>query len=114
MAKEKGYRIVITTPAQNRYQETILPYLLEHFSIVRAAEIDLAIAQKLAFLSENPFLGTKEKYLNHLGKDFRFILHKESRNFEIKILYFASVHGETIYVTDFFPTLMNPTKMINP
>jgi hypothetical protein len=37
-----------------------LPYLLEHFSIDRAAEIDLAIAQKVAFLSKNPFLGTKE------------------------------------------------------
>ncbi len=114
MAKEEGFKIVVTTPAQNRYQETILPYLLEHFSIDRAAEIDLAIARKVASLSKNPFVGTKEKYLNHMDHDFRFILHKESRNFEIKIIYFASVKTETIFVTDFFPTLMNPTKLGKP
>ncbi len=114
MDKEKGFGIVVTSPAQKRYQETILPYLLEHFSIDRAAAIDLAIAQKVSSLSKNPFLGTKEKYLNHLNHDFRFILNKESRNFEIKIIYFASVKTATIFVTDFFPTLMNPTKLGKP
>ena len=113
MDKEKGYKVVVTSPAQKRYQETILPYLVEHFSIERVSEIDRLIAQKVASLSSNPFLGTKEKYLDHLDNDFRFILHKESRNFEIKIIYFASKQSGTIFVTDFFPTLMSPDKIVN-
>lgn len=111
MVKEKGYEIVITTPARISYQETVLPYLLEHFSIKRAAEIDRIIAQKVASLSMNPFLGTKEKYLEHLENEFRFLLHRESRNFEIKIIYFASEKSKTIYITDFFPTTMNPSRL---
>ena len=114
MDKEKGFKIVITSAAYNRYQDTILPYLVDHFSTIRAAEIDLAIAQTVASLLRNPFVGAKEKYLDHLESDFRFILHKESRNFEIKIIYFASKKSQTIFVTDFFPTLMDPEKIIYP
>lgn len=114
MDTEKCYKIAVATPAQNRYQEMILPYLLEHFSIERAAEIDLSIARTMASLSSNPYLGTKERYLNHPDHDFRFLLHRESRNFEIKIIYFASKESETIFITDFFPTLMHPDEMVNP
>lgn len=105
---------VVTSPAHKRYQDTILPYLFDHFSIDRAAEIDLSIAQTVASPSSNPSVGTKEKYLNHLESAFRFILHKESRNFEIKIIYFTSKKNQTIFVTDFFPTLMDPDKISYP
>ena len=111
MAAEKVYEVIITTPAQRRYEETILQYLMENFSIERVKEIDLRLVQKVSSLSFKPFSGTKEKYLAHLKEAFRFILHKESRNFEIKILYFVDEESHRIYVTDFFPTKMNPERL---
>ncbi len=67
----------------------------------------------MASLSSNPYSGTKEKYLNDPDHDFRFLLHKESRNFEIKIIYIAADESQTIFVTDFFPTLMHPDNMVS-
>lgn len=114
MAQEEGFKIVVTTPAQKKYQETILAYLSEHFSIERAADIDLSISRSVASLTKKPYRGTIEKYLDQLANEFRFILHKESRHFEIKIIYFVSQESKTVFVTDFFPTRMNPQHMNTP
>lgn len=113
MVEEENYRIVVTSPAQTRYQKTILTYLIKHFSLERAYEIDNAITNKLDLLKLNPGRGALEKYLMGLEKEFRFILHKETRNFEIKIIYFVQEENKTVFVTDFFPSMMNPKKMHN-
>jgi len=86
---------------------------VEHFSIKRAAEIDLSIARSIESLSTRPMRGTIEKYLDQMAREFRFVLHKESQNFEIKIIYFVSEKSKTVFITDFFPTRMNPLHM-NP
>ena len=111
MAEEKVYEIVIARPAKNRYQESILPYLQEHFSFERAIEIDKNILKTTGTLDKNPTRGKKEKYLEEAKETFRFILHKETKHFEKKIIYYISEDKNTVYVTDFFPTKMDPQRI---
>lgn len=95
----------------SRYQQRILAYLYENFSFERASEIDDTIIEKAASLSHQPLRGRKEDFLLGFEKDFRFILHKETKHFEVKIVYYIDEAASKIYVTDFFPTKMNPQKI---
>jgi hypothetical protein len=113
MGEEKLYEIVITKAAMIQYQDRVLPYLYDNFSFERASEIDEKIINKVNTLSTHPLRGRLEAYLSSFKQDFRFILYKENKNFEIKIIYFLAEKGFTVYVTDFFPTKMNPQKMID-
>lgn len=111
MDKEEDFKIIVTQQARKRYQETVLEYLFTYFSTNRAIEIDKAIFEKVSSLKARKYTGTKENYLSHFKEDFRFILHKEHSSFEIKIIYFVSEENKSIFVTDFFPTKMNPDKL---
>ncbi len=79
MAKGKTYKIVIARPAGNRYHEEILPYVYENFSFERAVEVDENILRTTRTLNKKPGRGRKEKYLEDADKEFRFLLHKETR-----------------------------------
>ena len=105
------FQIIITKPAQERYIETILPYLLTNFSISRARSIESKIDKTINKLRLKPLIGTRERYLSQFREEFRFLLFRETRNFEIKIIYFISSSTHTIFITDFFPMLMNPSKL---
>ncbi len=109
MVEEKVFKVVVTRPALIRYQETVLVYLFEHFSYERAREIDESILATATTLQRNPARGRKEKCLEELNQGFRFILHKETRHLEIKIIYY--ILERTVYITDFFPTRMDPRKI---
>ena len=111
MAEEKIYKIVIASPAKSRYQESVLPYIYENFSFERAIEVDENILKFAATLDKKPSRGKIEKYLEEAKEEFRFILHKETKHFEIKIIYYINEIYETVYITDFFPTKMNPQKI---
>lgn len=113
MGGEKIYKVVITRPAATRFQQRILPYLYENFSFDRAAEIDQDILKSVRTLSKQPSRGRVEKFLLDTSKQFRFILFKETRLFEIKIVYFIDEDQLKVNVTDFFPTRMNPQKLNN-
>ena len=111
MAEEKIYKIVIARPAKNRYQESVLPYFYEHFSFERAIEIDENMLKTTGTLNRNPGRGRKEKYLEEAKENFKFILYKETKHFEIKIIYYINEDEGKVYVTDFFPTKMDPQKI---
>lgn len=96
-----------------QYQRNILIYLSENFSLERALEIEYSINRTIHSLELQPYRGTKEKFLIHLNNDHRFILHKESRNFEIKIIYTIDEQRKIVYITDFFPSLMHPNKLLD-
>jgi len=108
LAPRSSYEVVTTTPASQRYKEDVLKYLVKYFTISRATEIDTAIIEFAASLSKSPSRGTREPYLSHKEQDFRFILFKEGNSIEIKIIYFIDEDLMTVYITDFFPTKMNP------
>tara|TARA_R110002050_G_scaffold200492_1_gene335370 strand:+ start:28784 stop:29131 length:348 start_codon:yes stop_codon:yes gene_type:complete len=107
----KEYHIEISLPAQKRYHYEILSYLLVHFSLERSIEIDENITKTLSSLTTLPGRGKSERYLESHRNEFRFILHKESRNIEVKIIYYISEELGKVYVTDFFPVKMNPETL---
>lgn len=111
MGEEKVYKIDIAKPAKNRYQQRILPYIYDNFSFERAEEIDESILKTVGTLSKKPGRGSKEKYLIEFREDFKFILHKETKHFEIKIIYFVDEENGIVNVTDFFPTKMSPQRI---
>ncbi|MDT8410901.1 MAG: hypothetical protein RQ875_00440 [Vicingaceae bacterium] len=111
MAEQQIFEIEITYPAEKRYQEEILAYLVKNFSLERALEINDNIIASVASISTMPKRGRLEPVLKKYPQQFRFILHKETRNFEIKIIYYINQSVRKIYVTDFFPVLMYPEKL---
>jgi len=111
MAEERVYKIVIALPAQARYQQRILPYIHENFNFERAIEVDENILMTARTLDKKPNRGRKEKYLEEAREKFKFILHKETKQFEIKIIYYVNEEKGTVYITDFFPTKMDPQKI---
>lgn len=108
---EATYKVVIASPAKNRYHQHVLPYLFDNFSVERALEIDEKIIATASTLDRNPLRGRKEDHLRSLKEEFRFILHKETKHFEVKIIYYIDEPQSVVYVTDFFPTKMNPRRI---
>jgi plasmid stabilization system protein ParE len=107
------YKVVITTSAKNRFQREIISYLLLHFSLNKVIQIETNIQNEIILIAKNPKRGTKERTLNNLLKPFRYILIKESRNVELKIIYMTYEDEQTVIITDFFPTKMSPDRMLN-
>ena len=114
MAQEKFYEVIVTIPARTRYQKEVLSYLIQHFSIERVSEIDTTIIEKVKKLSKMPQRGTLLKLYKKNNLEFRFVIFKETRNLEIKIIYFIDESNLKVYITDFFPVLMEPSKMNKP
>ncbi|MCF6352077.1 MAG: hypothetical protein L3J06_03610, partial [Cyclobacteriaceae bacterium] len=76
-------------------------------SFKRAIEVDENILRSTETLDKQPSRG----YLEEAKEGFRFILHKETKHFEIKIIYYIDEIDDTVFITDFFPTKMDPQKI---
>lgn len=111
MAAQKRYKVVVTEPARSRYRETILPYLLRNFSLERAVDIETDLFIRTGTLSIMPQRGALEEYLPASNPAIRFILFRETRHFELKILYYVDESTATVFVADYFPTAMHPKGM---
>ena len=111
MAQKSIYQVIITKPALVRYQEEVLHYILQFFSVERALEIDNNITETLESLMKMPERGAVERQLKNKGVNYRFLLFRQSRNLELKIVYYILEQDKKVYVTDFFPVLMNPNKV---
>ncbi|MGM0581940.1 MAG: hypothetical protein ACQETL_14745 [Bacteroidota bacterium] len=112
MDKEKSYKVITTKSATLKYQLRVLPYLFENFNFNRATEIEEKILKFATTLSSKPARGRREIHLSSFKEDFRFILFQETKNFELKIIYFIDETELIVYITDFFPTKLNPQKII--
>ena len=113
MDKEKIYEVIVATPALMRYQKTVLSYLMEHYNPHRVFEIDQQLLSESRKLSTFPRKGKLEEYLSHFKEEFRYILFAPSKGLEIKIIYFIDEKSKKVYITDFFPTKMDPNKIMN-
>lgn len=111
MAESKTYRVEVTKGARDRFQRTILPYLFRNFSESRVFEIDRSLEKATDSLSSIPFRGSIEHQLGGQTLQYRFILFRETRYFELKILYFVDEINATVFVVDYFPTAMHPKRM---
>ncbi len=112
MAKEEAsrYEVVITATAEIYFYE-LAEYLYEHMAFDRAEEITREIHEAVLSLGLLYRRGKRENKLAGRKFDYRYILYKRTPRAEIKIIYFISEKEKTVYVTDFFPTEKNPTKI---
>lgn len=65
-------------------------------------------------LGTHPHRGTFENDLSDEALSYRYILFRETRHFELKILYYVDDETSTVFVVDYFPTLMHPKRMTKP
>ena len=84
--------------------EEILNFIVSEVSYEKLMRIRDGILYAAETLLENPFIGQKEIYLEHLGLGHRRIIQGN-----YKIIY--RVTDQFIYITDIFDTRQNPEKM---
>lgn len=111
MAETEEYQVILTNPAKFRFQDEILDYIERNFSWKRAEEVDAEILDLVKSLSINPQRGAVEKLVLAKRYAFRFVLYQATRYFEIKVLYHIDEAKKVVFITDFFPTRMNPSKI---
>lgn len=98
-------KVIYTRQSLDSLQES-MQFLLEDLSIPfeKVSEIKTQLLDKADSLALNPYIGQKEEYLDHLGKEYRRLIEGH-----FKIIYL--IEGERIYITDFFDTRQDPEKM---
>ena len=108
MGEEKVYQVVVTTPAKNRYQLHVLPYLHDNFSFERATEIDENILSATGTLDKK-LIGEEKKNTCEVGRRNLglFYLRKPGN-----LNYYVNKANGVVYVTDFFSTKMNPQSIM--
>lgn len=111
MAETKEYQVIVTNPAKFRFQDEILDYIERNFSWKRAEEVEAEILSLVKSLAINPQRGALEKSVLNKKYTFRFVLYQATRYFEIKVLYHIVEDNKLVFITDFFPTRMNPSKI---
>ena len=96
-------KVVYTEQAFESLEE-IKELLSKNHSPEKVEAIRTKILDKAESLIEFSERGQIEEYLLSLKKGHRYILEKHT-----KIIY--RIIGKTIYITDFFDTRQDPTKM---
>jgi len=114
MAEGQRYRVIVTEAAWSVYEYSILPYLGKNFTVARTIEIEAGLMAAVQSLQEHPNRGSIETQLAHSSPLYRYILFRETRHFELKILYYVDDISCTVFVVDYFPTLMHPKRMTKP
>lgn len=104
------FEIVITKSAELAYFD-ILEYVYDNHSLESANQIAVSLLDSPNILSNKPFLGTIELMLSSRKETYRYLLFQRTNQATIKIIYFVDENNRKIYVTDFFPTEMNPKSM---
>jgi len=111
MVQGERFEIVLTRSSILRYQDEIYPYLNSNFSSRRVFEIDAQIFERVDSPHNQPHRGSREPMLIENPKVLRFLLYRASDQFELKIMFFIDELLRRVFVVDFFPTRMNPTRM---
>ena len=108
--REKEYEVIITSTAERSYFQ-ILDYVFEHYSELRANEIALELLEFPQSLKKYPFRGKIEELLLNRAYEYRFLLFERNNHTMVKIIYFIEESQHKVYITDFFPSEMNPKKI---
>jgi uncharacterized membrane protein (UPF0127 family) len=111
VGENKTFKVVVAASAQRRYRKTILIYLLKNFSLETIIEIEDSLGNEIQSLTFQPFRGTQELVFIESKQTYRYILFKETRILELKIIYVVDEEKNCVTVVELFPTKMNPSKM---
>ena len=85
--------------------------LLEHLytthTIESAAKKSEEILDMAMSLDQQPYRGSQELLLEHLGKNHKYLVYKITSRKTVKIIYFIEESVKTVFVTGFFGTAMD-------
>ena len=110
MEKSTRYIVKITPEAERFYIE-LLSYLFQTHSSESANRKSKEILNLALSLSLNPNRGRMEESLAYLNKAHQFLVFQVTSRKTVKLIYFVDEDNNTVYVTDFFPTELNPIKL---
>ncbi len=98
-------KVVYTDQSIDSLEES-LEFVIEEFELspAKATELKDILLDRADSLAINPFKGQREEYLKHLNLDHRRIIEGH-----FKIIY--RIEKETVYITDFFDSRQDPSKM---
>lgn len=97
-------KVVYTDQALGSLEEIIDFLVEEGVQLEKIAAIQKKLLDRADSLKDHPFIGQIETYLEHLDKGHRRLVKGN-----YKIIY--RIKGHFIYVTDFFDTRQNPSKL---
>jgi plasmid stabilization system protein ParE len=91
---------IIWNKAASRTFDGITDYMVDNFSLQSAQNFATSVYEKIDYIVKHPFVGrqvkgTKSLKMLNLGKHHQ--------------IYFR-VHGNTLYISDFFDTRQDPNK----
>lgn len=104
------YEVVISVNAQTKLKRIFSAYIIKYFSEDRAFQVFNSILETVNDLEKFPKRGQLEE---RLKPDYRYILHRESRLFELKVIYRINEENLSVLIVDFFPTISNPKFLGN-
>lgn len=110
MEEEKRYLVEIT-PEAEAYYLNLSQHLLQNHSLASASrKIDeiLVMALSLEYL---PSRGREVDELTFLGTGHKYLLYQITKRKAVRIIYFIDEEQAIVYVTDFFPTEMDPESI---
>jgi plasmid stabilization system protein ParE len=97
-------RLVFTEQAEESLKEALAYLAAEEVPLDKILAIRNNILSKAEMLLDNPKLGQKEEYLDHLGLGHRRLIESH-----YKIIY--RLGSDRIYITDIFDSRQDPNKM---
>jgi len=109
--EEQTSYLVEITPEAEHYYFNLLEYLYKTHTSERASNKSDEILDMAMSLVKNPHRGSRERRLDFLGKEHRFLLYEITSRKQVKIIYFIDEPDKTVYVTDFFGTELDDRKI---
>lgn len=97
-------RLIFTEQAAQSLKEALDYLAAEEVPLEKIEAIRNSILAKAEMLPDNPKLGQKEEYLDHLGLGHRRLIESH-----YKIIY--RLGSDRIYITDIFDSRQDPDKM---
>ncbi|SNS77132.1 hypothetical protein SAMN05421640_1171 [Ekhidna lutea] len=110
MEEESSY-VVDITPEGETYYYDLLKYLYSTHSEESADRKSDEILDMALSLDKMPNRGSDEDKLAFLGVGHKYLLYEVTTRKTIKIIYFIDNSAKMVYVTDFFPTEMDDSRI---
>lgn len=112
MAKEEARRceVVITASAEIHFYE-VVEYLYENMPLARAEEVARELNEMALSLDRLYHRGSPEEKLLRRKNAYRYLLFKRTKKATVKIIYYVDEKDSVVYVTDFFPSEIDPKKI---
>jgi len=105
----ESYGVIITPTGKQLYYELLLELYHLH-SYERVNEIGEELIALGSSLKTFPEKGAIEENLSRENQ-YRYLIYQRTSRSTIKLIYYVDKASQTVYITDFFATEMNPEQI---